>query len=240
MSEKRFLGKKTPTTTYNRPQKTSHFGVVILGIGLTLCTIGSQLLANAHVYQKDTASSSSSTPTTHLLADFSTRTLADGPTPTPSPTTNTDQTGVCNAWDSSSDAYKALHNGSSSVPIFPLIPSGLYGGNLPDGTPSKCTVSLWNLSVFQVLIYKALGLLNWILFVFALSFTVYAGVLYISGFANEGNVKKARGILVGTYVGLIIALSARLIMGGVVAAFGDSNTTNALKSPDSQTIINGN
>jgi len=120
----------------------------------------------------------------------------------------------------------------TKLSLFPLIPPEILN-------PTGCGPSLWTLPIFDILIFKFLGILNWLIFTFALGFTIYAGVLYVSGFANEGNVKRARTILITTYVGLIIALSARLIMGAVVATVADNNVNSALNSPNNNSILNG-
>jgi len=103
-----------------------------------------------------------------------------------------------------------LNNGD----IFPLLDPHIFSLDL-----SGCNPTNWNLNVFWVLGYKVLFLLNWLADVLAVLLTIYAGLLYISGFANEGNVKKAKALLITCYVGLAIVFGARMILLGFADIF---------------------
>jgi hypothetical protein len=125
--------------------------------------------------------------------------------------------------------------------IFPLLPHYL---NEPPATtttppttttgttpsPSGCYPALWGLDVLRLLSYKVLSLLNWLAFVIAILTTVYSGLLYIGGFANEGNIKKAKSLILTVYVGLAIVLLARVILYGTIKSISDGN----IKSIDVQ------
>ena len=107
----------------------------------------------------------------------------------------------------------------SSSRIFPIITSDILSDD-----PKGCSPPYWNIRIFTILLYKALGLLNYIALTLAILFTVLAGVLYISGTFNEKNVAKAKTILISTYIGLIITLSARLILGSTQLIIGATTT----------------
>ena len=98
---------------------------------------------------------------------------------------------------------------------FPFIPHGLID-------PNACNPTLWGLDVYKILAWKALVFLNWGAGALAILLTVYAGLLYVSGFAKEDNVKTAKKILVACYVGLAIVFSARIILYGTWQAFNDT------------------
>ena len=109
--------------------------------------------------------------------------------------------------------------------IFPLLPLSILGEH------DICSPPYWNLDVIKIFIYKAMALLNYLILVAAIILTIYAGIMYLTGFQNEGNIKKAKGILGATYVGLIISLSATLIL---------RTTISIAASSESQHVINDN
>jgi hypothetical protein len=104
-----------------------------------------------------------------------------------------------------------------ATPIFPIIPDVVNAG------PTGCNPAYWNAAIIGAIGYKGIYILNWFAFVVAVCMTIYAGLLYISGFANEANVKKAKSILVICYTGLIIVFAARIILLGFANTFSDSN-----------------
>lgn len=110
----------------------------------------------------------------------------------------------------------------NSSQIFPAIPDVLRTG--------ACTPAVWDRSVIVYLIAKALIMLNWFATTLAILFTLYAGLLYISGFAKEDNVKKAKTLLIATYVGLAIVLLARVIIFSAVDLLSDSPSKSAFDS----------
>lgn len=117
------------------------------------------------------------------------------------------------------------------VSVFPLLPSGimptpaLTGTVDPAAPPAVvCTPPYWNIFIIEVFLYKGLAILNYAAGAFAVIFTVYAGLLYLTGVASEANVKTAKGILVATYVGLIIVILARVIVYGPILQLNSSQT----------------
>jgi hypothetical protein len=118
--------------------------------------------------------------------------------------------------------------------IFPLFPAVLF--DFPDETGhvryTGCYPALWTRDVIGALIFKILGLLNYVAGALALLTTIYAGILYLTAPISEGTVKTAKSILLGTYLGFFIVLGARLIVQGSFQLFGDSNPHgNVLELP---------
>ena len=119
--------------------------------------------------------------------------------------------------------------------IFPILPSTILPTPADPDDPTVnpdpnigCTPAFWNLRVFLVIMYKMLGLLNWTAGALAILLTVYAGLLYISGFASEANTKTAKKIVITAYTGLIIVLSARLIVNFAVRQVTNQNVDAAI------------
>ncbi len=54
---------------------------------------------------------------------------------------------------------------------------------------------------------------------------IYAGLLWMTAGGNEDNVKKARGILLNSVIGLIILLSAYAISSFVIDQLGTATST---------------
>jgi hypothetical protein len=130
----------------------------------------------------------------------------------------------------------------SYTQVFPLISS-----DMNDSAIGKCNPAVWDQNIAFLFILKALVILNWLADVTAVLATVYAGILYISGFANENNVKQAKNILISCYVGLAIVFSARLIFNEVLttttASPNNNNTFNLdqlYPSPSTGTTSNTN
>jgi len=113
--------------------------------------------------------------------------------------------------------------------IFPFIPDSLRSGT--------CAPEYWDRTVFIYFILKILAILNWFAGAAAIILTVYAGLLYISGYAREENVKKAKTLLIGTYVGLIIVYMARLLVFGAVDIFSGKSAEDAVKNPPAPFVI---
>lgn len=145
-------------------------------------------------------------------------------------------------------------------PIFPLLPKGKVNPNDPnekdpgnilyevnnDGTVAestapnrdRCAPAFWDMSVFVMLAYKVLLLLNWVAGSLAVIFTVYAGILYMTGFTNEGNVKKAKTLLFTSYGGFIIVLCAWLLVYSSARVVADRNIdVNSGNIPDSCSLL---
>lgn len=105
--------------------------------------------------------------------------------------------------------------------IFPLLPKEITDYDPEDNVKTECVPGLWNRTIIGMLLFKILGLLNYVAGALAVVATIYAGVLYLTGAIAEGTVKKAKSILIGTYVGFFIVLSARLIVQGSFYLFSD-------------------
>lgn len=101
--------------------------------------------------------------------------------------------------------------------VFPLLPIEILTDPLGGG--EKCTPADWTFEIYEILAWKILIILNWLAGTLAILFTIYAGLLYIGGFANEGNIKKAKSILIATYLGLVLVIMARVILYGTIAIF---------------------
>jgi|GEM_PF-6288412 len=116
--------------------------------------------------------------------------------------------------------------------IFPLIPDAIVDYGFYDSPQTDnnggCVPSLWNMTIFGMLIYKVLALLNYLAGALAILATLYAGILYLTGAMSEANVKKAKTALIGTYVGFFIVLGARLIVQSSFQLFGSDCTNISL------------
>lgn len=108
------------------------------------------------------------------------------------------------------------------VNVFPLLPQKILrpvSGPVDD--KKDCTPSNWTFEIYQILAWKILIIFNWLAGTLAILLTIYAGLLYIGGFANEGNIKKAKSILIATYIGLILVIMARVILYGTISVFSN-------------------
>lgn len=115
-----------------------------------------------------------------------------------------------------SKAFKRQSDGTyaKDIVLFPIIPDGIRGVK-EDGTTdieTVCSQGFWTRDVLYWFGYKILAILNWFATALAILLTMYAGILYISGFANEGNLKTAKGILIGTFMGLGLVFLAKVIV----------------------------
>ncbi|CAN5136657.1 hypothetical protein BH11PAT4_BH11PAT4_1890 [soil metagenome] len=106
---------------------------------------------------------------------------------------------------------------TSDIRLFPIIPDSFRD---PDG----CNPQGWNRRIFAFLAYKVLAIANYLAGAIAIIATVYGGILYLGGFAGEENVKRAKSIIIGAYVGFAIVLLARLVVQGSFYFFGDGST----------------
>jgi hypothetical protein len=125
----------------------------------------------------------------------------------------------------------------NSQKIFPILPKVI----LDPYTVPGCSPPFWNLGIMVVLVWKVVGLLNWIAGVLAVILTVYAGLLYIGGFANESYVGTAKKILMAAYSGLAIVVFARLILYAPVQFLSAAGTTtnDSFKSSTQQVLVTG-
>ena len=118
--------------------------------------------------------------------------------------------------------------------VFPLLPSSILSS---DG--NGCSPPFWNLSIVAILAYKIITLLDWLAAVLAVILTVYAGLLYISGFANEKNVDLAKKILSAAYTGLLIVIFARVILYSPIQLLGNKEQSiETLKNSTSNILGN--
>lgn len=134
--------------------------------------------------------------------------------------------------------FKTIRNAShvagevrNDVILFPIVPDGINGYDR-DGKKSDtaCSPPFWNRAVVFWFVYKALAFLNWLAMALAILLSLYGGILYITGFANEGNVKKAKGIIIGAYTGLIIVFLAKILVFGAINLISDEDPRN-VESP---------
>jgi hypothetical protein len=114
---------------------------------------------------------------------------------------------------------------SRDIVLFPFVPDGISGwdanGNrvetlTADQRNAVCQPGFWTREVFYWFGYKVLAILNWLAMAAAIILTIYGGLLYISSYANEANAKKAKGIIVGAFIGLAIIFLAKVLVYGAV------------------------
>jgi hypothetical protein len=127
--------------------------------------------------------------------------------------------------------------------IFPLIPNGIRGlddsgkpivasdtdSNVSKDNTPICTPPFWNRLVVFWFVYKGLAILNWLAGAGALLLTLYAGLLYITGYASENNVKTAKTLLIATYTGLIIILLAKFLVYSSINLFTAQDPDKAIQ-----------
>jgi hypothetical protein len=226
-----FLGKPYPDLKPTGPKaqrKTlpTWLFLGVSGIGLILAA---QAIASSPLplVASEATTQVDSTTQTHIFAQVA---VPATPAPTPKKGVNNfinpcDNPAVFATTDSSGhdnpDAFTATR-------IFPLVPKSITSSD-----SVGCGPSYWTLKILTIFLYKVLGLLNYAALVIATVFTIVAGLLYISGFANEANAKTAKKVLTTTYVGLIIVLSARLILGStqlIVGTLTNDNLTKDIQS----------
>lgn len=138
----------------------------------------------------------------------------------------------------------------ASFNLMPIIPSVLLGkqDNGTSLTPVKdsqgkdipsCTPAYWNTLIFEFFLFKATMILNWLAGALFIILVVYAGILYISGFAVEANVKKAKSLVITAITGFLIVYAARYIIYGAGLLFSpDSNTANVFTDPNGALPLN--
>jgi hypothetical protein len=128
---------------------------------------------------------------------------------------------VSDAFHSIRDKNHKQTSVSKNLVLFPFIPDGISGYDTngkqittmsPDEANKVCSQPFWGREVAYWFIYKALAILNWIATALAILLTLYAAVLYITGYASENNVKKAKSILTGAYIGLAIVFLAKVLV----------------------------
>lgn len=108
----------------------------------------------------------------------------------------------------------------------------------PDYATRVCTPAYWNMTQVKYFIFKAIHILNWVALALAIILIVYSGVLYISGFAVEANVKKAKSTVIATLTGLVIVFAARYIIDGAFILFSDDSANKAVRNPAAVPMMN--
>lgn len=102
-----------------------------------------------------------------------------------------------------------------SAPLFPFI---------VDYKEYNCPPALWDRYIIADYVFRVLGILNYAAGAACIILTVLAGIYYMLGFASEQNVKKGKTILIGTYIGFLIVIMARLIVGSsLLVSSGEAN-----------------
>lgn len=108
-------------------------------------------------------------------------------------------------------------------PLFPIIPASGRTRDL-----DNCVPAFWDREIIALFIYKLLGILNYVAGALAVLAIIYGGVLYLTGFRSEANAKTAKSLIIGTVVGFMLVLSARLIVIGSFYLFGDPSRNSEL------------
>lgn len=108
------------------------------------------------------------------------------------------------------------------------IVTGDLGGPFLDG----CDILKLANNIIQFGVYASV-------IVSTLMFT-WAGILYVTAAANKGNLEKARGIFWKVFIGLIIVLSAWLIVDTIMKVFvGDTGRLGVWNTLDCSSSTNG-
>ena len=209
-----FLGKKTPELPAEPPLVRMTRGVAWLPL-LSLAFFLGAIISLASTLQPASPKTSSAANTTPTL----TKTIILAQVNNTSGTVAANNVNPCDTLVSAPPSNPPDPNRFSPATIFPLVSRSILD-------PNGCNPSFWNLTIMVIFLYKILGLLNWTAVSLAVIFIVYGGLLYISGFASEANVKKAKGVIITTCVGLIITLSARLILGSTQLIVGEQNSAD--------------
>jgi hypothetical protein len=114
------------------------------------------------------------------------------------------------------------------VPVAPPLPytNNFFTDTVRDtgsktGTTDEpeCSPAYWNRNILILIAWKVLYLLYWMAGILAVIITVYAGLLFISGFASEENTKTAKKLLVACYTGIVIIILGRVILYGTIQPF---------------------
>ena len=232
MSE--LLGKKIfPTPPTPKYQLTKLIQRVGLAYSLLAVVGGALLLSQPKLQTAASNTVQSDFSSLRTLGDFNS-TLADGKAPVSGVGTTIIATASPCAFTDASNNPTALKKEFNTSAIFPILPSAILTSKDKAGVDTNCSPPYWNLDIFRVLLYKGFGLLNYVIEITAVIMTIYAGILYLSGFANEKNVATAKTLLIATYTGLIISLSATLILRTTIGIFADSGTSNAINQNEQQ------
>ncbi|MBU6388971.1 hypothetical protein KGQ71_00470 [Patescibacteria group bacterium] len=202
-----FLGKPIPRSSSHRPlPRPGHFSLTLYIIAPLVLTIGYCFMFSHHLFVPTSPTADAITlPTARVLG------AASAPNPNAALTNQYAQNTGGAATQTLSCNVKNLFAGADAPDkqIFPLIPASISSGG------SICPPQAWNIGIVYFFAVKALILANWLAVALAIILTVYAGLLYISGFANEKNVQTAKTWLISVYTGLLIVILARIIVYGI-------------------------
>lgn len=108
----------------------------------------------------------------------------------------------------------------SFTPLFPIIPDGLTQKSDAGEPEDICTPANWDKEVIVLLIYRGLGLLNYVAGAIAILATLWGGILYLFSQGQSEQMKNAKTLIIGTYVGFLIVLCARLMVNATFYIFG--------------------
>ena len=132
-----------------------------------------------------------------------------------------------------SDPNSHIADTFNAKTITPILPTVILDG-------SVCSPPYWGLDIIKIFIYKVMSLLNYLILTAAIILTIYAGILYLTGFQSEANIKKSKTILTSTYIGLIISLSATLILRTTISIAADSKGQNVINDNNGVIFSGGN
>lgn len=127
----------------------------------------------------------------------------------------------------------------SFTPLFPIIPNELTKINDTGEPENLCTPANWDRTIIVLLIYRGLGLLNYVAGAIAILATLWGGALYLFSQGQSEQMKNAKTLIIGTYVGFLIVLCARLMVNATFYIFGtgtnfdliDQFETDKIKDP---------
>ena len=208
---KHFLGKEIPRTTSPKKQvikpKRTIQGAVIMAVPFLAFMIFLSFSP-----QNATNSAQSARAVGRVLAENK-----KPPVQAPAPAAV-----VCDA-ATFKNAFLKEGGSTNTLKIFPFIPTELT-------VKGGCGPTTWNRDVISYFIYKILVIFNWVAGAATIMLTIYGGILYTTGFANEATVKTAKSIIIGAYTGLIIVILARVLVYSTVDLFSNTNAETAITS----------
>lgn len=235
MKPRTFLGKPIPSQTPLPPPRGRRGFSWTIWIAAPVVLIGAGAWLNYNAPIPGTRPRTAAVSSPQTLADVQAERVLGAGTLGNSSAAATASSGPKETATSSCDLSDATIAAKfNAKKIFPILPSEI----LDPYTAPGCSPPYWNMGIIVVLAYKMVGLLDYIAAILAVLFTVYAGLLYIGGFANESYVGTAKKILTASYAGLAIVIFARLILYAPVQFFtsGNVTTTDNLEKATQQNL----
>lgn len=234
----KLLGKKLSGSPQSVPISAVRLPVIV-GTGFMFLALVSAALVFNSIPGIPRIAAASKTPAIRTLADFGTPSVPgiDASDVRGSVLGASTDVQLCAFTDSKGNPTD-LKKEFNTSDIFPILPLSVLTGKDAKGHETNCSPPYWNIDVFRVLLYKGFGLLNYVIEVTAIVMTIYAGILYLSGFANEKNVATAKTVLIATYTGLALSLSATLILKTTIGVFSDKKTSDVIQQNE-QKIFDG-